>query len=66
MDEQFAENVTAIDTNLTRMADENKRMRRLLSQVALFVACQPENPYRTRWLKEVEEVCNPSAPEVSK
>lgn len=56
MGDQFTENVKAIDTNLTRLADENRRMRNLLTEVALLVACQPESRNRDRWLKEAEEL----------
>jgi hypothetical protein len=54
--EQFAENVQAIDTNLTRLADENRRMKSLLAQAALFIACQQPNRFREKWLEEVEEL----------
>jgi len=51
------QNLTRIDTRIDRLADENKRMRSLLAQAALFIACQPENRFRAKWLKEVEELC---------
>jgi hypothetical protein len=54
----FQDNVAAIDTNLTRLAEENRRMRRLLSEVALLVACQPDSPYCRKWLQEFEELNN--------
>jgi hypothetical protein len=54
--EKFAENVTAIDTNLTRLADENRRMKSLLAQAALFIACQQENSFRRKWLADAEEI----------
>jgi hypothetical protein len=56
MADQFAENVKSIDTNLTRLADENRRMRVLLAEVALLVACQPQSRHTERWLKEAEEL----------
>jgi hypothetical protein len=56
MGDQFAENVKSIDTNLTRLADENRRLRALLAEVALLVACQPQSRHTERWLKEAEEL----------
>lgn len=50
--------ITHIDTQLGRLAADNKRMRSLLSQAALFVAMQPSNRFRDNWLKEVMELCN--------
>lgn len=50
-------NLDRIDSNLDRISADNKRMRSLLSQAALFIACQPENSFRAKWLKEVEELC---------
>jgi hypothetical protein len=52
----FVENVSAIGQKLSKLHDENRRMRMLLAQAALFVAMQPENRFRNKWLKEVEEV----------
>lgn len=51
------ENLDSIDSGLDRIAADNRRMRSLLSQAALFIACQPENAFRAKWLKEVEELC---------
>lgn len=50
--------IASIDSGIDRIIADNKRMRSLLSQAALFIACQPENPFRAKWLKEVEELCN--------
>ena len=54
---KMQEDIARIDHNIDRLHDENKRMRSLLSQAALFIACQPENAFRTKWLKAVEELC---------
>lgn len=56
MSPSFQENVTAIDSRLTKLADENRRMKRLLNEVALLVACQPESRQCLRWLQELEEL----------
>lgn len=54
----FERDIAAVDRIRDQMAEDNRRMRRLLSQVSLFVACQPENAFRNKWLKEVEELTN--------
>jgi hypothetical protein len=53
---EFAENVRAIDTNLTRLKDENYRLRQLVSDAYLLVACQPENRHTAKWLQEAKEL----------
>lgn len=55
---ELQQNLDSIDRGLDKIAADNRRMRSLLSQAALFIACQPENPFRAKWLKEVEELCN--------
>lgn len=50
--------IASIDSGIDRIIADNKRMRSLLSQAALFIACQPENAFRAKWLKEVEDLCN--------
>lgn len=54
---EMQQNLTAIDRRIDKLNEDNKRMRSLLSQAALFIACQPENAFRAKWLKEVEELC---------
>lgn len=49
--------IASIDSGVDRIIADNKRMRSLLSQAALFIVCQPgESALRTKWLKEVEEL----------
>jgi hypothetical protein len=57
MADQFTENVQAIDTNLTRLKNDNERLRRLVAEAYLLVACQPDNRHCARWLNEAEELC---------
>lgn len=52
----FADDIAAIDRARDKLAEDNRKMRRLLAQVTLFVACQPENHFRNKWLKEAEEL----------
>lgn len=53
---QFAADVKAIDQRLEKFQSDNRKMLSLLSQAALFIACQPENRFRAKWLQEVQEL----------
>lgn len=53
---EISQSLTSIDERIDKLATDNRAMRRLLSQAALFVAMQPKNPFRAKWLKEVEEL----------
>jgi len=53
---QFQGDVTAIGQRIDKLAADNRRMLALLSQAALFIACQPPNRFRTKWLEEVQEL----------
>lgn len=53
---KLADSIAAIDTQIDKVIIDNRRMRALLSQAALFVAMQPPNRFRERWLKDVEEL----------
>jgi len=46
--------IKKIDESIDRLVEHNKRMRALLAQAALFIACQPENRFRAKWLKDAE------------
>lgn len=52
----LTEQIKSIDEGIDRIAADNRAMRRLLSQAALFVAMQPTNPFRQKWLEEVERL----------
>lgn len=56
--QKFAADVAVIGENIDKLYEENRQMRRLLSQVALFVAMQPENTFRRKWLAEVDGILN--------
>lgn len=53
---EISQSLTSIDDRIDRLATDNRAMRRLLSQAALFVAMQPTNPFRQKWLEEVERL----------
>lgn len=53
---EISQSLTSIDERIDRLAADNRAMIRLLSQAALFVAMQPENAFRRKWLEEVERL----------
>ena len=53
---QMQGDLRIIDQRLDRLQANNRKMLSLLSQAALFIACQPENRFRTKWLQEVQEL----------
>lgn len=55
---ELNQQLTSIDEGLDRIAADNRTMRRLLSQAALFIAMQPTNAFRQKWLEEVERLTN--------
>ena len=53
---ELSASIESIDAKLDKVIADNRRMRSLLSQAALFIAMQPANRFRERWLKDVEEL----------
>lgn len=54
--EKMTGQISDIGERIDRLQRDNRAMIRLLSQAALFVAMQPENAFRRKWLEEVERL----------